>query len=412
MPTKSIMSKKRRAPSSYTSQTRTAKVPKSDTKSFETKELVRHGIIMSGKEGKRFVSETSKELCRKMLEVRYDDPVYTQFPLSQFGFVLESLSTRNKYRVKRDLTPLLVPSPEHLFFCGHKELEHVVEEVSAYFTEAEPLVGPRPRPDFAVGIAEAAFTNEEIAKLESCLCPERPILFTDVMYFPFLICEVVSEDVPITKADRRCVRSSSMAVNAIIQLHRVLGDDQALKLSGQILVFSISHNDQFAVIHGHYATVEGDKVMFYRYLVRSVALASSAASSAWKETHDFVREIYAKFYPEHLGRIKNVLAQMNDPPPEQLRRIKDALAQMNDPPPAPSSESGTSVDEQQSQGLDSDDELALLREQSAAQRKVLMEELMAMQKKQYDEQLAMQKKQYDEQIEALKRRLDLQQGVS
>jgi hypothetical protein len=198
--------KKRGRSSSYTAQTKDGEVPKADTPVFEA-ELAKHGIIMDEVKGDMFASEASKKLCRKMLESRYEDPMYTQFPLSKFLFVWDRLRTRNEFRVYRDITPLLVPSPELLFFCGHQELEHIAEEVCADWTKSKPLAGPKPRPDFAVGIARSAFRDEEIVKLKHHSSWERATLFTNNIYFPFLLCEAKSSDQVINRADRQCVRS-------------------------------------------------------------------------------------------------------------------------------------------------------------------------------------------------------------
>jgi len=80
--------------------------------------------------------------------------------------------------------------------------------------------GPKPRPDFAAGVSSSAFT-EEISKLKNHTSWERATLFTDDMYFPFLLCEAKSGDQAMNRADRRNAQSGSMTVSAIIQLHRV-----------------------------------------------------------------------------------------------------------------------------------------------------------------------------------------------
>lgn len=179
--------------------------------------------------------------------------------------------------------------------------------------ESEPIGGPKPRLDLAVGIARSAFTHEEIAKLNNHSSWERATLFTNNMYFPFLLCEAKSSQQVISRADRQAVRSSSIAVNAIIHLHRILGDDQALKLSGQILVFSVSHNNENVKIYGHYAITEGAEVTFYRHCIVSFTLGPGEDAGSRNRTYDFVREVYHKFYPAHLKRISDALAKMEEP---------------------------------------------------------------------------------------------------
>ena len=60
-----------------------------------------------------------------------------------------------------------------------------------------------------------------------------------------------------------------MAVNAMIQLYRVLGDDRASQLSRQILVFSVSHDKERVKVYGHYAVTEGATTTCYRYPIES-----------------------------------------------------------------------------------------------------------------------------------------------
>ncbi|RMD39141.1 hypothetical protein DV735_g5988, partial [Chaetothyriales sp. CBS 134920] len=298
---------------SYTELSKQGKVPKSDSPQSEAY-LAEYGIITDKVKGDLFVSKASKKLCEDMFNAEFEDPVYTLFPISQFLLIWNRLRTRNEFRINRDLTPLLVPSPELLFFCGYSELEHIAEEVCADFTKSKPLAGAKPRPDFSVGIAPSAFTDEEIAKLKNHSSPERATLFTDNIYFPFLLCEAKCGSQVVSIADRQNIRSSSMAVNAIVQLHQVLGDDQAsAKLSGQILVFSISHTDEHVKIYGHYAIITGAKVTFYRHRIDSFNLGPGKNAGNRKKAYDFVREIYKSFYPAHLKRIQDALGQMEDP---------------------------------------------------------------------------------------------------
>jgi hypothetical protein len=105
-----------------------------------------------------------------------------------------------------------------------------------------------------------------------------------------------------------------MAVDAIIQLHLTLGEAEASKLSGQVLAISVTHDETWVLIYGHYAIITGDQAIHYRYPVMGAKLALGGGPIAgWKMAHDFVRGVYDKFYPNHLKRIKDALAQMPDP---------------------------------------------------------------------------------------------------
>jgi hypothetical protein len=409
-------SKKRGRGSSYTQSTKDGDAPKAHTRAFEG-HIAQYGILMEEQKGRLLLSATSRALCETILLGRYDEPQYTLFPLSKFLDVCDRLRTRNEYRVFRDITPLLVPSAELLYICGHGDLEHISEEVSADWTKSDPMGGPKPRPDFAAGISSSAFTDEEISKLKNHTAWERPTLFTDNMYFPFLLCEAKSGDQGINRADRQNAQSSSMAVNAVVQLHRVLGDDRTSRLSGQILVFSVSHDNERVKIYGHYAVIEGAQATFYRYPIESFTLNFHEGQGR-KRTYDFVREVYHRFYPEHLKRIQGALAQMIDPRAQSISSsmsIEESESREPNPNASASQETAGFKKPNAPASKKQKGELTLLREQLAQQdsqskqQMALLEKQMAQQEKQIaqqEKQIAQQEKQYKEQIEMLKQLLN------
>lgn len=42
-----------------------------------------------------------------------------------------------------------------------------------------------------------------------------------------------------------------------------------MELDKKILTFSISHDHSMVKIYGHYASIQGDKTIFYRHPIRS-----------------------------------------------------------------------------------------------------------------------------------------------
>ncbi|KAK5093245.1 hypothetical protein LTR70_004888 [Exophiala xenobiotica] len=413
----SSSSKKRPSSSSYTQSYKDGEVPKAHSAASE-KVLAGHGVHINELQGLSHVQEESKSYCKHLLQSTYPEPQYTAFPLSQFLSVWQRVQNRNEARICRDLTPLLVPSPELLSICGQQELEHVVEDIDTEWTRCKTLGGPRPKPDLAVGIAASAFGEEELAKLQNHTAFERATLFTDNLYFPFLLCEAKSADVGISVADRQNMHSSSMAVNAIVQLCRAADEAQVVDLSGRILVFSVSHDNERVKLYGHFAIIDGEKMAFYRYPVASFVL-NFEESQGRKRTHDFVREIYHSFYPAHLKRIRDALAAMDDP-----RNV--AMT------------SGVSMDENESQELDPSarssqetagfkkpgtpaskkqkGELALLRQQLAEQQRqskeqtALLERQMAEQQRQNKGREASSLKQLEEQQRQSREQMALLQG--
>ena len=406
---RSDSSRKRGRTPSYAQSFKDGEVPRAYSPAFENV-LADHGVHMQESKGRALVGQASKALCAKLLLGRYPEPQHTLFPLSEFLSVWQRAQNRNEGRIYRDITPLLVPSAELLSVCGQQDLEHVTEEVSAEWTKSKTLGGPRPKPDLAVGIEQSAFTEEEIAKLKNHTAFERSTLFTDHMYFPFLLCEAKCGDQGINRADRQNMHSSSMAVNAIVQLFRALDGDQASQFSGQVLVFSISHDNERVKLYGHFAVIQGEQTMFYRYFIASFVL-NYEESQGRKRTHDFVREVYHSFYPEHLKRIRDALAEMDDPRAQSITSIisiEESESQEVEVSASSSQETTGFKKPDAPASKKQKGEIPLLREQMA-----LLERQMAQQERQYKEQMAQQEKQmaqqekqYKEQIDMLRQLLD------
>ena len=390
-------SRKRGRGSSYTQSVKDGSVPKAHTSEFE-KEIAQHGILMDDYKGQVFVSEASKELGMKMLQARYGEPRYPPFQPSKFLLVLNRVRTRNETRIFRDITPFIVPSAELLFLEGQDDLEDIAEELNADWKKCDPMGGPAPRPDFAAGIASSAFTDEQIAKLKNHSAWQRPTLFTSNMYFPFLLCEAKSGNQAIARADRQNAQSSSLAVNAVIELHRVLGDSHVSQLSGQVLVFSVSHDHEQVKIYGHYAILDGTQTTFYRYLFDSFNLNIGSGQHREK-VYGFVRELYHKFYRAHLKRICDALSHMEDP--RTLSMTSSMSVQESDSqeldPGAPSSQEtlGFKIPNAPASKKQKG-EMVLLREQLAKQEKQNKEQTAQLERL-YKEQVALQEKQYKEQ---------------
>ena len=230
------------------------------------------------------------------------------------------------------------------------------------------------------------------------------------MYFPFLLCEAKSGNQAIARANQQNAQSSSLVVNAMIELHRVLGDSYISQLSGQILVFSVSHNHEQIKIYSHYAILDGTQTTFYRYLFDSFNL-NTGLGQYREKVYGFVREVYHEFYQAHLKRIYDALAQIENPRTLLIASsmsIKKSDSQKLDPG-APSSQKtlgfkkpNTPASKKQKR------EIALLQEQLAQQKKQNREQ-MAQLERLYKEQVALQEKQNKEQEKQFKEQM-AQQG--
>ena len=183
--------------------------------------------------------------------------------------------------------------------------------------------------------------------------------------------------------------------------------DPTSQLSGQILVFSVSHDNERVKIYGHYAVIDGVKATFYRYPIESFTLNFHEGQGR-KRTYDFVREVYHKFYPEHLKRIRSALAEMEDPRAQSITSsmsLEESESQELDAS-APSSRETVSFKKPNAPASKKQKgAMALLREQ-LVQSKEQMAQLARMYKEQMAQQVAQHKEQMAQQSELLKQLLD------
>ncbi|KAK8196786.1 hypothetical protein M8818_006953 [Zalaria obscura] len=263
----------------------------------------------------------SLELCNDLLEGDRRPEDRPSYPLERTGDVLMRASEMNEARLQRDVTPLLVPSAEHLFFSGDTQLHYVGEEIQAEWVRCEAMGSTRPRPDFAVGLRWTAFEDGELGKLENYATPGTPFLFTHNLAFPFLICELKTGQAGMENADLQNIHSGSIAVRAILSLyHAAYGKNhvKARGLLGQILVFSVCHNNEQVNIYGHYAVANNssnghdDALENLRYSRHGIALFSLTIGQGKDrfKSHNFIRNLYDKFAPEHLKRIKDAVGHL------------------------------------------------------------------------------------------------------
>ncbi|RMD39312.1 hypothetical protein DV735_g5816, partial [Chaetothyriales sp. CBS 134920] len=312
-----VLQKRSRTPS-YSQSVKDGDAPRAYSPAFETI-LAANGVFMNELKGSSLVAKSSQALS---------------FPLSEFLSVWQQVQNRNEGRVYRDLTPLLIPSPALLSISGSERLEHVAEEITAEWSRCKTLGGPKPKPDFAIGISPTAFDDEQMAKLQNYTTYERPTHFTDNLYFPFLLCEVKCGNEAINRADRQNMHSSSIAVKALVDLFQSLGNE-ASKFNGEILAFSISHDNERVKIYGHFPVFTNGTTTYYRFPVASFVL-NFDGSQGWKKTSDFVREVYQTFLPKHLQRIRDALAKMDDPRKRTTMSVEEDRSQEGDQSAPPS----------------------------------------------------------------------------
>ena len=172
------------------------------------------------------------------------------------------------------------------------DLEHVVDEVSAGWYDRCVLPGPQVRPDLAIGLFSSAFNDNEneIDKLQRYTSVDSWTQVTTTMYFPFLTCEVECGNLDM--ADRQNMHSCSVAVRALLRIEQEADkyrpETKTDRLEGQVLVCSISHDQQDARLYGHCAQVHREKWTYFRYQVQIFNLSKREGLLA---IHNAVRNI-------------------------------------------------------------------------------------------------------------------------
>lgn len=383
--------KRSRSSTSYSSRARDGSAPPAHTTAYE-EELRRYGIIPDDKTNKDLVTPESKAMCQTLLSVDELAPAYNFCSEETFLGLFERASKCNEERVRRDLTPHIVPSAELLYVLnGETTLENVREEMSGDWTKCGLLGGTQPRPDYAYGLSSATFTEEERAKLENYTNIDNPTKFTESMYFPFLLCEAKCGKKNINDADRQNVHSASIAVNAIIRLCRAAGEHNAQSLSGHILVFSISHDNERVKIYGHFPIIRDGRITFHRYYVHDYSLDGHYGRDR-STGSNFTRALYRDFYPLHLRRIQQAIARLPDPRTTLI--VSDISV----------GEGETHISEQSSQERDSSPRPPLRRAKSRGSQGelTLMKQQMAKIEQMYKAQLEQQKEESQKQINQLK----------
>ncbi|KAK1042355.1 hypothetical protein LTR74_018538 [Friedmanniomyces endolithicus] len=228
------------------------------------------------------LQSASKKLCNDLLAGEHSLDQHPCYPIERTDDVLERIHGLNEARLQRDVTPWVVPSAENLFFSGQKQLDYIGEEIQAEW---------------------------------------GPFYFTPDLCFPFLMCEAKTGRIGIDQADTQNMHSASIAVRAMFKLyHAAYGVDheKTKMLSGQILTFSVSHNNRLVNLYGHYAIAgsindkSAESLQFFRHDIAMFSLTMYDGRERYK-AYKFIRSLYDKFGPEHLRRIRDAVGQMASP---------------------------------------------------------------------------------------------------
>ena len=272
------------------------------------------GIYMGQPEPHLRMAQSEKAFCQKLLKKEQPVPKDSLFNDDLFESTCEDVANRNEARVIQDIGRLIVPAPEELFRRGAKHLKHLIETVDESWIKSIPLVkGPRPQPDFAVGLRSSAFTPDQLKKLQPSIGDWQStsrLVATDEMFFPFLTTEVKCGNEALNIADRQNAHSAAVAANAIVELYRLVSREDELNRS--ILTYSISHDNEAVRIYGHYALIRGKQTLFYRDPVDKLDFTRRNGEEKWTP-YTFTRNVYDEFYPIHHQRICSAIDQLPNP---------------------------------------------------------------------------------------------------
>jgi len=272
------------------------------------------GIYMGQPEPHLRAAQTDKALCQDLLQKEQPVLKDSMFNDNLFESTCEDIANRNEARVIQDIGRLIVPAPEELFRRGAKHLKHLIETVDESWIKSIPLVkGPRPQPDFAVGLKSSAFTSEQLKKLYPSVGDWQTtsrLVATDEIYFPFLTAEVKCGNEALNIADRQNAHSAAVAANAVVELYRLVSRED--ELNRKILTFSILHDHQAVKIYGHYALIKGKETTFYRHLIHHFSIISQDGKERWT-AYKFTVSVYHDFRRIHHERITSAADQLPDP---------------------------------------------------------------------------------------------------
>ena len=307
-------SKKRVRTSSYTASVKKGDAPAPYTPLWE-KWVVDEGLVMDEVKGEEYVSEESQAWCSELQKISLTTIKPFSLPEASVRQIMKRCQNRNEALVNREVTPMLVPRITLTYLDGANHLEHVVDEVNAGWDERCVLAGPRIHPDLAIGLYSSAFTSEEIDKLNNYTAVDNWTRFTGDMYFPFLMCEVKCGREGLDMADRQNMHSCSVALRALLRIEEEADkyrlEKMLASLNGQILVFSISHDQKDARLYGHYATIHEEKWTYHRYSIDSFKLFPKRDEIL--ALHNYVHNILKTHLPTHVQRLKDALAAFPEP---------------------------------------------------------------------------------------------------
>ncbi|EXJ82239.1 hypothetical protein A1O3_06052 [Capronia epimyces CBS 606.96] len=291
----SVTSKSRTPSDQRTREEKTA--PYRDSRYEALLEL--HGSFMV--DSKLGINYNSKTLIQNLFQKEQPIPKDSLFRDDLFQSTCRKIRNRNEARVLQDISQLIVPSAEQFATYGAHHLNCLVESVNEGWNNSITITEPRPQPDYAVGFARSAFTDEQLQKFSlfvGGLYDQSFFMGTWYMYFPFFTAECGTGGNIV--ADRQNAHSMTLAVRAIVELFRLVKREK--EVHREILAFSISHDNESASIYGCYPVIDGSKTTYYRHTIHDFYFTTLNGKERWM-AYKFTKSIYDLWMPAHLKRL-------------------------------------------------------------------------------------------------------------
>ncbi|KAI9673062.1 MAG: hypothetical protein M1829_004376 [Trizodia sp. TS-e1964] len=272
--------------------------------------LASKGSFMAN--SKQGISKASKALCETLLESEQSVPGVSLFQGDLLEKTCQKLTGRNQALVARDISLLIVPSAQTLATFGATKLQILMESAKEGWRSTIPVMGPLPQPDYSVGFGRSAFTKQQVEKLRPFVGDLTDnfssfFMATWQIYFPFLTCEIKCGTQSLDVADRANAHSMTVAVRGVVELFRMVKREK--ELNREMLAFSVSHNDRFVRIYGHYAMTNKRDTTYYRHPIHSFDITALDGRERWT-AYKFTKNVYDIWMPQQLKRICSAIDQI------------------------------------------------------------------------------------------------------
>lgn len=254
------------------------------------------------------ITDIDKNMCSTLLHAQQPLPRGSIFDDDTFKMAFKNLRNRNEARVTQDISRLIVPSAETLAL-DHKRLSALIESVKEEWDSSIPLTDTHPQPDYAVGFRQEAFEEDQLAKLAPftgnyMTRDQSFFLGTYYMYFPFVAYEMKHGH---QFAERKNAETMTVAIRGVVELFRAV--EREKEIDRRILGFSISHDQSYIKIHGHYPVIDGKDTEYCTHPIHKFDITAMRGRERWTSFR-FTKNVYETWAPLHLKRICSAINQL------------------------------------------------------------------------------------------------------